>query len=49
MEQEQLQTYEGDTGFNTTRQVDLIPVIDRVNSRLNAADEAALAQVQANN
>ncbi len=49
MEQEQLQTYEGDTGFNTTKQVDLIPVIDRVNARLNAADEAALAQVRRNN
>ncbi len=49
MEQEQLQTYDGDTGFNTTKQVDLIPVIDRLNARLNAADEAALQQVRANN
>ena len=49
MEQEQLQTYDSDTSFRPDRQVDLIPVIDRVNQRLNSADEAALQQVRSNN
>lgn len=46
---EELQTYDSDTSFKPDRQVDLIPVIDRVNQRLNSADEAALQQVRSNN
>ncbi len=49
MDQEQLQTYDSDTSFRPDRQVDLIPAIDRENSRQSAADQEALAQVRRNN
>lgn len=49
MNQEELQTYDSDTSFRPNRQVDLIPAIDRENSRQSSADQEALAQVRRNN
>ena len=49
MEQDQLQTYEEGTAFKPGHTVDVIPSLDRINSRLNAADQEALAQVRRNN
>ena len=49
MEQEQYQSYEQGEGFKPGHTVDVIPVLDRVNARLNAADQEALAQVRRNN
>ena len=50
MEQDQLQTYEEGTAFKPgTGTVDVIPSLDRINSRLNAADQEAMAQVRRNN
>jgi len=49
MEQDQLQTYEEGTAFKPGHTVDVIPALDRINSRLNAADQEALAQVRRNN
>ncbi len=49
MEQDQFQSYEEGTAYKPGKVVDVIPALDRINSRLNSADQAALAQVQANN
>jgi len=49
MEQDQLQTYEQGEGFKPGHTVDVIPSLDRINSRLNSADQEALAQVRRNN
>jgi hypothetical protein len=49
MEQDQFQSYEQDEGFKPGHTINVIPALDRLNARLNAADQAALAQVQANN
>ena len=49
MEQIQFDDNFQGVGFDPTAQVDYIPTLDRKNQRLNAADEAALAQVRRNN
>ena len=49
MEQIQYNGYFEGVGFDPVRQVDYIPTLDRKNQRLNAADQAALEQVQRNN
>ena len=49
MEQIQFDDNFQGVGFDPTEQVDYIPTLDRKNQRLNAADEAALAQVRRNN
>jgi len=49
MEQDQLQTYEQGEGFKPNAVANVIPALDRINARLNSADQEALAQVRRNN
>jgi hypothetical protein len=49
MEQDQFQSYEEGESYKPGHTVNVIPALDRINARLNAADQEALAQVQRNN
>ena len=49
MEQDQFQSYEQGEAYKPGHTVDVIPALDRINARLNAADQEALAQVRRNN
>ena len=49
MEQDQFQSYEQGEGFNPEAVANVIPALDRINARLNSADQEALAQVRRNN
>lgn len=49
MNQDQFVNYEQGEGFKPGHTLNVIPALDRINARLNNADQAALQQLKANN